>query len=104
MKNSRRILLKQRNEYGYLVNRCNRCGQIITKDTRYYAGKEPICFMCFEKLKSKLPPYNRNKIRKVAVTKHREEFYDKAINKLIDGKGSVDYTKERWRKLKDIRG
>ncbi|MFA5299088.1 MAG: hypothetical protein WC389_12850 [Lutibacter sp.] len=95
---------KIRNIDGFLVYRCNRCGAKLENDFAL-AGKEPVCLDCASKIKEQYVGYffiKRINQRK-EIEQHRQVFYDKAINKLIDGKGNVEYAKERWRKLKQIK-
>ena len=95
---------KLRDVNGYLINRCNRCGEKLLEYNRGFAGMEPICLTCLDKLKAKMPVSNSRAIHKDLVKNHRKEWYFKAINNLIDGVGDVRYTRERWNKLKQIDG
>lgn len=42
--------------------------------------------------------------RKRECIQHREDFYNRAIQRLIDGKSDPEYVGQRFRKLKEIRG
>jgi len=94
-------LLKLRDSHGYLINRCNRCGRALNDNNRCFAGDEPICSVCADKLSSKNTGSYPG--RKGRVRRHREDYYFRAINKLIDGKADVGYVQGRWNKLKQIR-
>jgi len=42
-------------------------------------------------------------LKKQRMIKHREERYQHAIQKVIDGKAEPSYATERWDKLKEIK-
>ena len=42
--------------------------------------------------------------KKQRIIKHREERYNHAIQKAIDGKAKPGYATERWEKLKEAKG
>ncbi len=48
----------------------------------------------------------RKSLSKLALTRrHRKDWYEKAVNDLIDGKAGVspEYVHERFKKLKEVR-
>jgi len=93
---------KLRDNKGYLVNRCNICGRKLDNKNRGFMDDQPICLVCLENVRAKMPPRNKAVIRLKQVKEHRKELYDKAINNLIDGQGDAAYTRLRWKKLKRI--
>jgi len=42
--------------------------------------------------------------KKILAIKHREERYEHAINKVIDGKADPEYATARWNKLREVNG
>ena len=93
---------KLRDSKGYLVNRCNVCGRKLTSANRGLMDDQPICLICLESLRAKMPPRHKGAARLKKVREHRQELYDKAINNLIDGQGDAAYTRLRRKKLKRI--
>ena len=45
----------------------------------------------------------KSRQKKHECIKHREERYDHAIQKVIDGKAEPGYASERWNKLKQVK-
>lgn len=45
----------------------------------------------------------KSKRKKIDCIKHREERYEHAIQKVIDGEADGSYATERWKKLKQVR-
>lgn len=95
--------LRQRNGYGFLVNRCNRCGDKLDDHNRHYSGKSPVCPSCATALKQKISFGIKGRNRKEFLVKHRQEYYEMALDKLINGKADVKYVEERWNKMKQVR-
>jgi len=44
------------------------------------------------------------RLKKQLIIRHRQERYDHAILKVIDGKADPSYATERWNKLKEAQG
>ena len=93
---------KLRDNKGHLVNRCNICGRKLDSKNRGFMDDQPICLVCLDRVRAKMPLRNKAAIKLKQVREHRKELYDKAINNLIDGKGDDAYTRLRWKKLKRV--
>lgn len=46
----------------------------------------------------------RKRLRKTRLIRHREERYQHAIQKVIDGKAKPNYATSRWHKLQEAKG
>lgn len=47
---------------------------------------------------------SKKRLKKQSAIKHREERYNHAIQKVIDGNAKPGYATERYKKLKEVRG
>lgn len=95
---------KLRDTNGYLINRCNRCGEKLFDKNRGFAGNEPICLICLNKLKPDQSYYQAKRQTKFRAIKfHRKDYYLKALDQLFNGNCTPEYTKERWIKFKNIK-